>query len=346
MKIWLHRISHCLDISEKLLENGYLSIGFSDFANDSFLENTINGDWNFFESEMEKTWGAKKRTRYNLWRFLNEFKENDLVIVPLWGQISIYELIESPKLISDKELSNILKNNNMQVKDDKKIYININNEYSFRDIGFVWKIKPIVKDIPRKDIFDSKLTSRMKIYNTNANITDLKENIERIITQYKDNKLYNFHTDIIESSIESINKTIDDRLTPDKFEQLVKWYLKQIGASDVYIPAKNEKDKENGADADVIATFEHLKVIVYVQVKYHKGFTSDWAIQQISEYKIQRENIDDEYTYIPWVITSAEKYSKEAIQKAREANVRLIDKKEFARMLINNGLDNINYAFN
>ena len=39
MKIWLHRISHCSDVSEKLLENGYISIGFSDFANIQFLEN-------------------------------------------------------------------------------------------------------------------------------------------------------------------------------------------------------------------------------------------------------------------------------------------------------------------
>lgn len=223
MKIWLHRISHCSDVSEKLLENGYISIGFSDFANIQFLENTINGNWNFFDSEIEKTWGAKKRTRYNLWRFLNEFKEKDLVIVPFCGQISIYELVEHPKLISDKELSEILENNNMKIKDNEKIYINSDNGYVFRDIGFVWKVKPIVKDISRKDIFDSKLTSRMKIYNTNSNITDLRENIERIITQYRDNKLYNFHTDMVESSLESINKIIDDRLTPDKFEQLVKY---------------------------------------------------------------------------------------------------------------------------
>lgn len=94
---------------------------------------------------------------------------------------------------------------------------------------------------------------------------------------------------MVESSLESINKIIDDRLTPDKFEQLVKWYLKQIGASDVYIPSKNEKGKNDGADADVIATFENLKVrLIYVQVKYHKGCTSDWAIKQISEYKVQK----------------------------------------------------------
>ena len=33
---------------------------------------------------------------------LNQFKENDLVVVPSWGQFSIYELIGTPKLISDK----------------------------------------------------------------------------------------------------------------------------------------------------------------------------------------------------------------------------------------------------
>ena len=51
---------------------------------------------------------------------------------------------------------------------------------------------------------------------------------------------------MVESSLESINKIIDDRLTPDKFEQLVKWYLKQIGASDVYIPQKMKKGKMMG----------------------------------------------------------------------------------------------------
>ena len=346
MKVWLHRISHCADISYKLLESGYISIGFSDFANTEFLERTINGEWNFFDSRIEETWGPKKRTRYNLWRFLNQFKENDLVVVPSWGQFSIYELIGTPKLISDKDLSGILKNSNIKVEDDGKIYINNDNEYVSRDIGFVWKVKPVVKDIPRKDIFDNKLISRMKIYNTNADITDLKGNVEEIVREYKDNKLYNFHTDIVESALEEINNVICDRLTPDKFEQLVKWYLKQIGASEVYIPSKNESGKEDGADADVIATFENLKVIIYVQVKYHRGCTSQWAIEQISEYKNQKENVDDEYTYIPWVITSADEYSKEAIEEARKANVRLIDKKEFGRMLINNGLDNINSAFN
>ena len=56
----------------------------------------------------------------------------------------------------------------MKIKYNEKIYINSDNGYVFRDIGFVWKVKPIVKDISRKDIFDSKLTSRMKIYNTNS----------------------------------------------------------------------------------------------------------------------------------------------------------------------------------
>lgn len=45
MKYWLHRISHKSDVSYPLLEEGYLSIGFSDFpSNDGFFEELRSKD--------------------------------------------------------------------------------------------------------------------------------------------------------------------------------------------------------------------------------------------------------------------------------------------------------------
>ncbi|MGL6106688.1 restriction endonuclease [Romboutsia sp.] len=342
MNIWLHRISHCRDISYPLLENNYLSIGFSDFCENKFLEKTINGDWAFFEKQFINKWGEAKKTRHNLWRFINRFQKGDWVLVPSWGIFSIYELEDKPMIINKKVLTSKLIDKGFNIGEDGKIYENNN----VRDIGFIWKVKPIAINIPRKFIFDGALISRMKIRNTNADISDLSDIIKKIEDEWKNNELATFHSRIPDSIQSSVEKCIKENLDSIKLEQLVKWYLEKIGADDVYIPAKNEANKENGADADVIATFEAIKVIIYVQVKHHSGITSQWAVDQISEYKNQKENMDDEYTYIPWVVTTAEKFSEEAIEKAKEYQVRLIDKTEFSKMLIDTGFAEINTAFN
>ena len=41
-EIWLHRISHQREISYPLLENNYLSIGFSKLCNSEFIADTKN----------------------------------------------------------------------------------------------------------------------------------------------------------------------------------------------------------------------------------------------------------------------------------------------------------------
>jgi hypothetical protein len=38
MNYWLHRISHHAEIAYPLLDKGYLSIGFSDFATQEFIK--------------------------------------------------------------------------------------------------------------------------------------------------------------------------------------------------------------------------------------------------------------------------------------------------------------------
>lgn len=47
---WIHRISHFAEISYPLLDNNYLSYGFSYFENDGFIEGvrSENG-WQFME---------------------------------------------------------------------------------------------------------------------------------------------------------------------------------------------------------------------------------------------------------------------------------------------------------
>jgi len=109
MKIWLHRISHHGEVARPLLDNGYLSIGFSAFSSHDFIKDVCgeNG-WQSFEEYFDGTWGNRPRTRNNLWRFVAEMRKGDLVVVPSWGTFSVYELTEDmARPVSEIELSEI-----------------------------------------------------------------------------------------------------------------------------------------------------------------------------------------------------------------------------------------------
>ena len=73
--IWLHRISHCAEVSYPLLERNQLTIGFSDFANQEFINKSI--DKNVFKEYFKNDWGKIPRNR-----FLFEMKKDDLILVP------------------------------------------------------------------------------------------------------------------------------------------------------------------------------------------------------------------------------------------------------------------------
>ena len=111
---------------------------------------------------------------------------------------------------------------------------------------------------------------------------------------------------------------------------------------------KIQHGKKDYADADIVAFFDNIKVAILIQAKHHKGETNGWAVEQIDNYKKQLEDpnyeldIDaDNYTYIPWVISTCEDFSDEAKNKAKDSKIRLINGKEFAKMILEQGLQNI-----
>jgi hypothetical protein len=170
----------------------------------------------------------------------------------------------------------------------------------------------------------------MKIRQTTADISDLKESVEKALAAFKKEKPLNIYSQIVETASRQILDTLQSELTPDKFEYLVKLYFERIGATNVYIPTKNESGKDG--DADVVATFEAIRTIIYIQVKFYQGETSSWAIEQIRNYKLQKDSIDDGYSKIAWVISSSDSFSEEAQKLAKEANIQLFDGITFAVM--------------
>ena len=343
MKIWLHRISHHAEVAYPLLENGYLSIGYSDFSEPEFIKDSCGENaWQLFEKYFDDNWGQRPKNRYNLWRFVAEMRKGDLIVVPSWGTFSVYELTEDMaepvaaiKLYDIKDWHG----NNIEKNEDGLLYRKTGEHI---DLGFVRKVKLIKKDIPRYEYADAALTSRMKIRSTNADMSDLKGSIEKALEGFTKGQPLSIYSQIITKTQQSILDTIRGELTPGKFEILVEWYFKRIGASDVYIPSKNESGKEG--DADVVAVFEPLKTIIYSQVKFHTGETSSWAIEQITNYKDQKDSMDDGYSKICWVISSADNFSKQSYDFAKEAKVQLIDGKQFTTMLLEAGIVNLDKA--
>ena len=338
MNYWLHRISHIAELSYPLLHKGFLTIGFSDFTSKEFIEKVLEDDWSYFNRQFQEMWGSIPRTRHNLWRFL-KFNKGDIVIIPSWGTFFVCEIIDERPLLIGETYSDGLK-----TWGNKKITTNgtylIDETGNAYDLGFARRIKIVHQDVSRAKFADANLTSRMKILQTNSLVNDLKNSIQKSIQNFEENKPIHLHSIIVEKTANLVLNAIKEELNPDKFERLVKTYFKTIGANEVSIPAKNERDKEG--DADIVAVFETIKLIIYTQAKFHRGEINEWGTNQVLDYKNNKESIDDGYNKIAWVITSADRFNEEAKRIATEHEIQLIDGLEFSKMLLNAGINLLN----
>ena len=340
---WLHRISYEWEVSYSLLEKGYLTLGWSAYKRTNILNSK---DKREFEITYESLNNKKFRSRWDMWKFAH-FNSNDIVVVPLFNRkFSIYRIVEKAKPIDELQCvigdftdvngDTITWNNGIIIRKNKPI-----------DLGFFAKVEPIKTELKRSEYADCALTARMKMRQTNGNISDIKSSVDDVINAEKP---IIFYEDVLEETSKKLLDYIKEKLNPNKFEYLVKAYMDKVGADITYVTAKNEHGKENYADADVVAVFNDLKLSVLIQAKHHINITNDWAIQQITEYakQLNDENYqlshegEEENSYLTWVISSCDEYSDEAKKIARESGVRLINGIEFSKMLIDAGISNIN----
>lgn len=344
-KYWLHRISHEWDVSYKLLSMGYLTIGWAAYSQSGIESKvTCSKDAAVFESMMETFGEQGTRSRWNLWNFCN-FRPDDYVVVPLFdGKFSVFRLKSRavPVWRIPAIPERFISENEQEIHKGEDGLLYRTGTREVVDLGFAVEVEPVRERLSRYEYADNKLTARMKIRQTNADISDLEPSIKDVL---RADAPINLYASVIEELAGKLLESVRQRLTPDKFEMLIRWYFQKIGATRTLRPAKNSSDKSDGADADIVAEFEPLKILFYVQAKLHEDVTSSWAVEQISKYKGQHEDGMSEYTAIPWVITSADSYSDNATKLAAENRVRLITGREFSRMLIDAGITDINRAF-
>jgi restriction endonuclease Mrr len=264
------------------------------------------------------------------------------VVVPLGGNFSIYKILEDsaiiPAMFETKDT--ICDWSGKKIIHDKTGMLKLGGEKEYLDIGFLRKVEPILVDIPRYEYADAALTARMKIRNTNANISDLDKSIKKSIEAFKKHRPINLKSSLINLSIDKWLETIRKVLTPAKFERLIEKYLEKVGATSTERnPEKNSKEKSG--DVDIVAIFESIKTIINVQVKKYEGETSDWAVQQINDFAKSKQSVSDGYSRVYWVISSSDSFSKDAERLAIKNGVLLFNGKQFVQLLMEAGIENI-----
>lgn len=346
MNCWLHRISHFAQISNPLLEAGFLSVGFRAFSSDRFIDTAIAGKVDEFNDTFKRVWAGLPRSRWALWNFLNKMKKGDMVVVPGWGTFSVYRIVGEKPLSLNAIKADLPKQDwmgNDIVWEDSEI-----EEADDIDIGFVWKVELAAKNVSRDLFATPALAAKLKAGAINACITDLKDDVEKSLKAFGAGKPVNMRAALIDNATAEWKARIHEGLDCEKFTKLVEWYLKKIGADFATIPsatvpsatisAASAPAADQNCDADVVARFDNTKTYVNVLVKFYDGTTPLWELNEIMDFA-QTQADADEYHVVPWIVTSADSCSNGARLVAKENNVRLICMDEFVRMLIAAGFE-------
>ena len=350
MSYYLHRISHEQEWSHPLLEKGnVLSIGYSDWSSNDFMTRHKTSAWEDVatnvQDDCERILGRRPKSPYSLQRFL-QMEQGDKVIVPDWGTFHVYEIVSDNFIPGDLKTKNLnsdaltsLSGTEAEIRDEKLWNCETTEVI---DLGFFREVTPIQRDISRADYADAKLTRRLKTRQTTLDVSELKMSIEQAIERAKNNQPINFRSSVMKSCADKLVEIIWNEIDDVQFEQLIRDYFCDIGGSAEILP-KNEREKMG--DADIIASFETLKVIIYVQAKHHdpNSRTDDWAVEQVVNYAKSKENKIEGYTSICWVLSLAKDFSETCREKAQIEDVRLVNGLEFAEMLLDSGIEPYSY---
>ena len=303
---WLHRASYEGGLTI-LKKDKKLTIGFFDATRSEEMDKAIeNKDYDLFCRAYRDVYnGNIERTKNNLWRFLIEMHKDDVVVVPCpWG-FYICRVKGDATKCNRKGL----------------------------DLGWERDVELFTENpkSPRDSYAKAGLLSRMKCRQTTLCIDDLKEDVDLAIKQQTP---FDFAGDVAEVILERFKK----QGSPEGFESYVASVFEAMGA-EVEILPRNYSGKKG--DCDVEAVFPFLKLIISVQCKKHDGITDDFAVEQINSYEAseRRGNQESGWNYWKWAVTTAEKFSEDAVEKANANNIRLVTGVEFCRMLLNTGLN-------
>ena len=345
-----HRISHCHEWSYPLLDEcGLLSVGWSHFASRQFV-NGHQQPGGFNENPFDRVpeavdeeWQGWGKRAHSLGRFL-QMNQGDRVVVPIWGrQFHVYVIVDGVRLVPEDIEEDLIGLQGPNGAEASVVNGRLESDGNEIELGFFRRVQPIgrvrpVTNVPRGQYANNALQSRMKALQTTLEIDDLAESVDEAVNRYQENRPINIRFLIQRECAQRVLDVIRHNMSDQRFEELIRlWFERQGAVADV-----QPKNSGFSGDVDVIARFESLRVSIYVQAKRHHGGTETdgWAVEQIEQYRQDRdENGEDGYTRIYWVISTADGFTTDCVNSAREHGVRLVDGIQFTEMLLDAGIE-------
>lgn len=234
-KYWLHRITggeNARPVATPLLENGrYLSIGWSCWSSDDFAKEVQEKGLDAINKKE-----SLHRNRYSLKRFIYDMHAGDYVVVPTYGEFGIYE-IEDDVILSNESIPMTYMvdwNDNKVTREGNGLYDSDGNEI---DLGFYRKVRPIMEHISRADAPEG-LYRRMRILQTNADISDLWAEIEAIVKrkEIKNEPSKEYNIDLLQDVVNfcaTLRKNAEvENLSREETISLVNQIINLFGVDD------------------------------------------------------------------------------------------------------------------
>jgi predicted Mrr-cat superfamily restriction endonuclease len=297
------------------LESNQIIIGWA--LTNGLLDRELS--WSNFRKLIHKTYYSKDENfrragaaSGHMWRFIREMKPNDLVVVPYWSKFYVAEVLGDANYDADK------------VGDDTAYR---------RSVRWLNDGKPIPRSFAK-----SALISRMKIYGTSADATDLIDEIEECVHAASQKGKPSFQEDLKKRLVTEVLSEIRcGRMESYGFERLIQSVFVGLGASECKIINRNE-DK----GADILATFlvaGAFQQRVAVQAKHWQAeppVSADVVMQLINGIEAEEANLG-------MVITSgtiSESAYNEAARYAADTGIRieLVDGEQFASLIVEHGI--------
>ena len=248
----------------------------------------------------------------NMWRFIREMNQGDLVVVPYGANFYVAE-VNGPPIYDESELDN-------------------DTAYR-RDVNWL-------NDEPgiHRSFAKAALSLRMNTQNTSAYASDLLPQIKEVLKIAQDGSEPTFWGDLQQKLIEdTIQEMRTGRIEDYGFEYLVSDVLINLGANDTRIvPRKKDKG------ADIIATFNVARVIsqtVAVQVK-HWGPSPPVGIDVIDQLikGINAESADLGMIVTSGIVSEEAQTHAENYFQDTGIKIELVDGELLAKLIVEYGI--------
>lgn len=299
-------------------DNSVVAVGWSEIDFSKYDQDNIEGLAAAVKAEYyysPRAWAPTVSKKLNEVRRFHSINVGDYLIIPFSSAIRL--------AVADKK----------RLYDSKAYDLDLSNQ---RKVKYILS-GDTFKTIPR-DVLSEAFQSRLRVQgSTVSNLYEFKDEIEKLFN--KDDYTWSLDFEENETKLkDSFKEKLISKIKSGKtnlktggigLEHLVQELLRCEG----YEAQVLAKTTFQFGDADVYAfksdKFQETKILI--QVKHHKGYTSEWGLQQLDEIKKNAERNDHIYV----LITSAEIDIK-VREIAEEKDIVVIDGGKLSEWILDN----------